>query len=59
MQFDSLTSFLVMDGHGVFVWSVYAITLVVLLSLAISPLRRQQRFFIEEAMRQRRQQVSE
>ncbi len=30
MRFDSLEAFLLMDGHGLFVWMSYGITLLVL-----------------------------
>lgn len=56
MQFDSLADFMSMQGHGVFVWSVYAITLVILVALTAAPLRKRRRFFIEQMMRERRQQ---
>jgi heme exporter protein D len=39
---------LLMSGHGPFVWAAYAITLVVVLWLLISPLVRQRRFFREQ-----------
>ena len=58
MQFESFSALMAMDGHGIFVWPVYAIALVVLLALAISPLRKKRRFFVEESMRQRRQQAA-
>lgn len=58
MQFDSFAALLAMEGHGVFVWSVYGITLLVLTLLAVTPLRNMRRFFIEESMRQRRQRAA-
>lgn len=57
LQFDSFADFMAMGGHGVFVWSVYAATAVVLISLALAPLRKKRRFFIEQAMILRRQQA--
>lgn len=57
MQFDSLAAFLAMEGHGVFVWSVYGVTLVVLVTLVVIPWRRNQQFFIQESMRLRREQA--
>ena len=39
-QFDSLSEFLAMGGHGPFVWISYAISLVVMIYLVISPLQR-------------------
>ena len=40
MYFESLDSALKMAGHGPFVWSAYGITLLVILSLIVLPLRR-------------------
>jgi heme exporter protein D len=37
-QFESLEAFLMMNGHGVYVWACYLITFSVLTFLAISPL---------------------
>lgn len=58
MKFDSFADFMAMGGHGVFVWSVYAITFVVLVSLAVAPLRRRRRFWVEQSMRLKREQQS-
>ena len=59
MQFDSLSELVTMGGHGVFVWSVYAIAVLVLSSLALSPIRKSRRFWLEQAMRIKREQVAE
>ena len=56
MQFNSLSAFIYMEGHGIFVWSVYVVALSVLTTLAVTPLYMTRRFFIEESMRQRRLQ---
>ncbi len=56
MQFDSLAAFMSMEGHGVFVWSVYAITLVVMIALVVAPLRRNKQFFADQAMLVKREQ---
>lgn len=56
MQFDSLAEFIAMGGHGPYVWSVYAITTVVLVALVVAPLRRRRRFWAEQAMRLKREQ---
>lgn len=37
-QFESLIDFITMNGHGRFVWSAYAITLVGFAYLCIAPL---------------------
>ena len=59
MQFESLAAFMSMEGHGVFVWSVYAITLVVLMGLAVAPLRKDRQFFTEQALLVKREQRSQ
>ena len=51
-QFTSLADFMMMSGHGPYVWSCYAATAAGLLYLIISPLRRRRRFLAQ----QRRQQ---
>lgn len=56
MQFDSLAAFMSMEGHGVFVWSVYAIGLVVMIGLVAAPLRKNNQFFTEQAMLVKRDQ---
>ncbi len=43
MYFDSLHAALAMEGHGPFVWSAYAITAVVLLTLLTAPVLRLRR----------------
>jgi heme exporter protein D len=56
LQFESLSEFWTMGGHGVFVWSVYLLTLIVFILLVLKPLARNKRFFIEQAQFIRRQQ---
>ncbi|WP_339338542.1 heme exporter protein CcmD [uncultured Oceanicoccus sp.] len=56
MQFDSLAAFMSMQGHGIFVWSVYAISLVVMVGLVVAPLRKNRAFFTEQAMLIKREQ---
>ena len=38
MYFDSIQQLVYMDGHGVYVWSAFIITMVVMLGLIIKPL---------------------
>jgi heme exporter protein D len=59
MQFDSFTELLHMGGHGAFVWSVYFITLVVVIGNVLIPLRQKKRFYLEQAARSRRDQSVE
>ena len=46
-QFDSLASFLVMNGHGPYVWASYGVALAVLATLAIVPILRQKKMRAE------------
>lgn len=54
MQFDSLQALWQMGGHGPFVWSAYAITLVTLAGIIAAPLARRRRFLREQAALERR-----
>jgi heme exporter protein D len=54
MYFDSLSAVLTMDGHGAYVWSAYAISLLVLALLVRAPLRRQRSFLRQLAGEQKR-----
>ncbi len=56
MYFDSLGAALSMDGHGAYVWSAYAISLLVLVLLVRAPRRRQRAFLSRLAGEQKRQQ---
>lgn len=44
MYFDSLQALLTMDGHGVYVWTAYLVTVVVVALVLLAPLRRKKRF---------------
>ncbi|HBD12159.1 MAG TPA: heme exporter protein CcmD [Porticoccaceae bacterium] len=46
-QFDNLSGFLTMGGHGVYVWTAYAVSLVVLSMLVVAPLRRSRKRLLE------------
>jgi len=52
-QFDSISDFVIMNGHGIYVWLSYAITLFALVLLAISPTIQQRRFIIQQKRQQR------
>lgn len=56
MYFESLGAALAMDGHGAYVWSAYAISLVVVVLMLLVPQRRQGRFLRQLAAEQKRQQ---
>lgn len=47
MYFENFESLLYMDGHGVYVWAAYAVTLVVVIGMLIAPLRRRRRLLTE------------
>jgi heme exporter protein D len=54
MYFDSLAAVMYMEGHGIYVWSAYAITFVLLSWLLWAPahrLREHKRWIIAEAQR--------
>jgi heme exporter protein D len=57
MYFDSLRSALLMDGHGVFVWTAYGLTLLVLLLLVLTPWRRRRRLLLQLRGQLRREQA--
>ena len=44
MYFDSISAALQMDGHGVYVWSAYLITIAVVATVLILPARRERAF---------------
>jgi heme exporter protein D len=52
-QFESVADFFLMDGHGLYVWASYAITLLVLVLLAVSPSIQQRAFIIQQKRQQR------
>ena len=54
MYFDSLTAVMHMNGHGIYVWMAYAITMVLLSWLLWSPsreLRKRKLWIVSEARR--------
>lgn len=52
-QFDNFAEFARMAGHGAFVWSAYAIALVVMAGLVACPLGRHRRLLKAIAQRDR------
>ncbi|NND68112.1 MAG: heme exporter protein CcmD [Halioglobus sp.] len=56
MYFESVQAMLEMDGHGMFVWSAYAVTAVVLVAMVVAPLRRRRRLIREIGGAARREQ---
>ena len=59
MYFDSLQNILYMDGHGVFVWAAYCITLIVIGAMLLLPRRREARLLKQMAGDLRRQHAAE
>ena len=58
-QFDSLDAFLNMKGHGVYVWTCYAIVYAVLIFLTLSPLLQKKSFFKQQKKWQELQKNTE
>ena len=58
MYFESLQAAIEMDGHGVFVWCAYGVTLLVLIAMLVGPLRRRKRLLREIGGVVRREQGS-
>jgi len=42
MYFDSLQQLIWMNGHGIYVWSSFAISAVIMIGLIVKPLRQKQ-----------------
>ncbi|MDK1023910.1 MAG: heme exporter protein CcmD [Gammaproteobacteria bacterium] len=59
MSFDSFSAFLAMGGHGLYVWSAYAVTLVVFAFNAIKPVLMHKRFLQQHKQLQRRELARE
>ena len=63
MRFDSLAAAMAMDGHGVYVWFVVAVTLLIVMALLITPIVSNRRILVEQrgAMKraQREQELKE
>lgn len=46
--FDSLSEFILMNGHGPYVWVCYFVTFVVLASLLIMPVLKSRKFIQQQ-----------
>ncbi|GGU65407.1 hypothetical protein GCM10009504_22980 [Pseudomonas laurentiana] len=55
MSFTSFSDFLAMGHHGLYVWSAYGISLVVLAINVAAPILARRRYLQEEARRLRRE----
>ena len=49
MYFDSFHALLTMNGHGIYVWPAYLITIFVILAALIAPIRRSNRLLVQLA----------
>jgi heme exporter protein D len=47
MYFHNLHALLTMDGHGAYVWTAYAITVLVIAATLCAPLWRRRRFLLQ------------
>ncbi|EXJ12189.1 MULTISPECIES: heme exporter protein CcmD [Nitrincola] len=56
MSFDSFSEFLAMGGHGLYVWSSYALGLAVMLGCVLSPILTRKRLITEQQRRLRREE---
>ncbi|MBQ0711740.1 MAG: heme exporter protein CcmD [Porticoccus sp.] len=56
-QFESLSDFIQMGGHGTYVWAAYLISLLVLIGLVVSPLLRRRKL-VQEVIRQQRREAA-
>jgi heme exporter protein D len=58
-QFESLSDFLTMSGHGPFVWASYAVTLLAIIYLLVAPIIGSRQKLAQLRKRQRIAQASE
>ena len=49
MYFDSFHALLTMNGHGIYVWPAYLLTIFVILAVVIAPMRRSNRLLVQLA----------
>jgi len=58
MYFDSLQALLHMEGHGIYVWMAYLVTVAVITVVLIVPLRSRRQFLLQLAAEARRAQAA-
>ena len=56
MHFDSFAAALAMDGHGPYVWFVYAVALLVVSWMLLAPVLRSRRIMVRTRTRLRREE---
>lgn len=54
MYFDNMQAVLTMGGHGIYVWSAYAVTAVVIAAVLMVPTQRRRRLLRDQLDLQRR-----
>jgi heme exporter protein D len=59
MYFDSFQALLVMDGHGAYVWTAYAVSIAVIAVALIVPVRRRKAFLLQLSAELKRAQPGE
>lgn len=57
MSFDSFSEFLAMGGHGFYVWSSFALGLIVLVGNVVLPMLERKKLMAEQLRRIRREEV--
>ena len=57
MNFSSLSEFIAMGNHGLYVWTSYGISLAVLALNVAVPLLARRRYLNDEARRMRREKM--
>ena len=56
MYFDSLHALLVMSGHGIYVWTAYLVSTLVITAVVLAPLYRRKRVLMQLAAELKRAQ---
>jgi heme exporter protein D len=59
MYFDSVQQLIAMDGHGVYVWSAFIISLTVMVGLVVKPLCQKKQEFKNIQLHIKLQQVNQ
>lgn len=59
MYFDSLQQLIFMDGHGIYVWSAFIISLTVMVGLVVKPLCQKKQEFKNIQLHIKLQQVNQ
>lgn len=52
-QFESLSDFWAMSGHGPYVWASYLLMALVIVQILVSPIRKRRRLLAELARQER------